>query len=471
MRKPGYITTIAGKGPAVHGGDGGLATEASFFWMADAIETKNGDVYIADTDAHVVRKVNSSGIITTIAGMPSQRGTSDDLSDDGGPATNAKLNFPRGLYFDEKSGSLYITDMYNHRIRMVDSMGKIFTVAGKGISGFSGDDGFATSASLTLPLDIVGNDKGELFIADTDNNRIRKVGTDKKISTIAGNGNEGDFTEGEAINSPLKGPASLALNDEGELLFVSAASSGAYFVLKIGIDGNIQKVAGNGVNGFSGDGGPAVNASFGGEIRIAVGKDGEVYISDKDNYRIRMINSAGIISTIAGDGQERYAGNGGPAKKASFIFLACVNVAPNGDLYVCDDTRVRLIYASSISCFGLSSEDPNVCSGHGNCSSTDACICDEDYTGKNCSEFVGKCFGIQVTDPTVCSGHGSCTDIDQCKCDEEWMGIDCSITHCFGFTSNVPDLVCSGRGTCVQHNKCRCKEGYRGSMCQRSPTS
>ncbi len=105
-----------------------------------------------------------------------------------------------------------------------------------------------------------------------------------------------------------------------------------------------------------------------------------------------------------------------------------MNVAPNGDIYVGDYNRVRVIYAS-MSCFGLDSEDPN-----------------------------------------VCSGHGSCTDVDQCKCDEGWMSIDCSITHCFGFTSNLPDRVCSGRGMCVQHNKCRCKEGFRGHKCQQSPT-
>ena len=210
-------------------------------------------------------------------------------------------------------------------------------------------------------------------------------------------------------------------------MFVSGASSGARFVLKIGIDGHIEKVAGNGVSGFSGDGSNAVDASFGEYISIAMGKDGEVYIADTINYRIRMINSTGIISTIAGDGQKRYAGDGGPAIEASFTSLDCVNVAPNGDLYVCDKTRVRLIYSSRRACFGLTAEDP-----------------------------------------TVCSGHGSCTDVDQCKCDEGWMGIDCSITHCFGFTSNLPDRVCSGRGTCVQHNKCQCKEGYRGHNCQRT---
>ncbi len=230
---------------AVHGGDGGLATEASFIGVTAAVETKNGDVYVLDSDAYVVRKITkSTGIITTIAGIPSQSG----FSGDGGLATSAKLNAPNGLYFDELSGSLYIADFFNQRIRMVDSDGKISTVAGNGALGFSGDGRLATDESLSYPTSIIGNDKGELFIADTDNNRIRKVGVEGNISTIAGDGTNGGFAEGEeAINSPLIGPTSLALNDEGELLFVSAANSGARFVLKIGIDGHIRKVAGNGV--------------------------------------------------------------------------------------------------------------------------------------------------------------------------------------------------------------------------------
>ncbi len=428
-QQPGYITTFAGNGQSGHGGDHGLATEASF-GAAAVVVAKNGDVYVLDSGAHVVRKITkSTGIITTIAGIPDQSG----FSGDGGPATSAKFNYPVGFYFDELNGSLYIADTNNHRIRMVDSAGTISTVAGNGVEGFSGDGGLATSASLKWPRSIIGNDRGELFFADIGNRRIRKVGVDKMISTIAGDGNYADFIEGEeATKSPLVEPTSLVLNDEGELLFVSTYSLGA-FVLKIGIDGRLLKVAGNGENGFAGDGGPAVDASFGdasslvNDISIALGKGGEVYIADTYNYRIRMINSAGIISTIAGDGQDRHAGDGGPATEASFTVPNYVSVAPNGDLYVCDFNRVRVIYASSMSCFGLNSEDPN-----------------------------------------VCSGYGSCTGIDQCKCREGWMGIDCSITHCFGVTSNLPDLVCSGKGTCVKPDECHCNPGHRGHKCQRT---
>ncbi len=423
MRQAGFITTVAGDGQYGHGGDNGLATEASFAWVTAVVVTKNGDVYVLDTEAHVVRKIaKSTGIITTIAGIPNQ----DGFSGDGGSATSAELNAPMGLYFDELSGSLYIADYSNHRIRMVDSQGIISTVAGNGVDDFSGDGGLATAASLSSPQGITGNDKGELFIADSFNHRIRKVGVDKMISTIAGDGIDGDVAEGEeATKSPLGKPASLTFNDEGELLVVTDVS-GIYYVLKIGINDRLRKIAGNGAVAFSGDGGPAVDASLGDYISIALGKDGEVYIADTSNYRIRMINSAGIISTIAGDGQERYAGDDGPAIETSFSYPFGLSVASNGDLYVSDDTRVRMIY-SSRGCFGLTAEDPN-----------------------------------------VCSGHGSCTDVDQCKCNEGWMGIDCSITHCFRFTSNLPDRVCSGKGTCVKPDECHCNPGHRGHQCQRT---
>ncbi len=146
------------------------------------------------------------------------------------------------------------------------------------------------------------------------------------------------MTEGEeATKSPLRRPSSLTFNAEGEL-FVVTDVFGVYYVLKIGTDGRLRKIAGNGVVSFSGDGGPAVDASLGDYISIALGKDGEMYIADTYNYRIKMINST-IISTIAGNGQYGQAGDGGPAIEASFTVPYCVNVAPNGDIYVGDDTR------------------------------------------------------------------------------------------------------------------------------------
>ncbi len=421
MRQPGFITTFAGNGQSVHGGDHGPATGASFALMSAVVVTKNGDVYVLDSGAHVVRKITkSTGIVTTIAGIPNQYG----FSGDGGPATSAKLHGPQGLYFDELSGSLYIADSSNQRVRMVDSEGKISTVAGSGVYGFGGDGGLATNASFRSPISIIGNDKGELFIADRNNNRIRKVGTDKKISTIAGNGIEEDFIEGEeATNSPLIFPVSLAINDE---VFFSTTGFNS-FVLKIGTYGRIRKIAGNGASGISGDGGPAVDASLGNDyICVAIGKDGDVYIADTANYRIRMINSSGIISTIAGDGQ--YAGEGGPARETSFKFPFgfALSVASNGDLYVSDENRLRMIYSSR------------------------------------------SCFGLNVEDTSVCSGHGKCSKSDVCTCDKGWVGINCSITHCFGFTSNLPDVVCSGRGKCVKPDECHCNPGHRGHKCQRT---
>ncbi len=182
-------------------------------------------------------------------------------------------------------------------------------------------------------------------------------------------------------------------------------------VLKVGTDGRIRKFAGNGQYAFSGDGGPAVDAAFVDARGLALGKSGEVYIADSGNHRVRMVNSEGIISTIAGNGIDTLDGDGGPAKAASFEYPWNVHVAPNGDLYVCDGNRLRMIY-SSRTCFGLNVEDPNVCSGHGACVNNDQCTCNEGYTGDSCSEPI--CFNKPSTDPTVCSGHGTCSSVDKC---------------------------------------------------------
>ncbi len=357
VRTPGYITTIAGNGEWQHSGDGGSPLAASFMWVTSAVVTKKGDIYIADSQACVIRKITKSTdpIITTIAGIPDEC----DGTGDGGPAIDAKLDEPSGLYFDESTGPLYIADFSNHRIRMIDSKGKISTVAGNGDDAYSGDGGLATEASLSYPSAVIRNSKGELFILDTDNYRVRKVGTDKKISTVVGTGEEGEHVEGEeATKSPMYLPVSFAVNNEGEMFILTEHydddDNEISTVLKVGTDGRVRKFAGNGQSGFSGDGGPAVDASVNYARGIALGKSGEVYIADSGNYRIRMVNSKGIISTIAGTDKGEYAGDDGPAIDASFLYPWNVHVAPNGDLYVCDGLRLRVIY---------SSEQPNSASG------------------------------------------------------------------------------------------------------------
>ncbi len=174
----------------------------------------NGDFYISDYDAHVIRKVNASGVITTIAGQARESG----YSGDGGPAIDAKLSNPKGLYFDESSGSIYVADYGNHRIRMISSSGHISTVAGDGTAGTSGENVLATEAKLSSPSTVIGNTKGEIFIADSGNNLIRKIGVDQRISTVAGNGTSGWHVEGGlATESPLLSPVSLAVSDDGEV--------------------------------------------------------------------------------------------------------------------------------------------------------------------------------------------------------------------------------------------------------------
>ncbi len=158
-------------------------------------------------------------------------------------------------------------------------------------------------------------------------------------------------------------------------------------MLTIGVDGRIGRFAGNGAYDFSGDDGPATDAAFRAVYGIALGRGGEVlYIADTENYRIRMVNiTSGIISTIAGNGKDEDAGDGGPALDASLYYPLTLGVARNGDLYVGDELRVRMIY-TSVSCFRLRADEPGVCSGNGVCSGEDKCTCNEDYTGAKCSD-------------------------------------------------------------------------------------
>lgn len=416
-----FVKLVAGTGEYGHTGDGGPATQATFMYARSAIGTKNGDVYIVDNASNVIRKVNSSGIITTVAGTPGVSG----YSGDGGPATDAKLNGPSGIYYDEHSGSLYVTETYNNCVRMIDANGVISTFAGDGSAGYSGDGDLATKAQLTAPSDVAGNRNGEIIIADTFNRCVRKVGTDKRISTIAGTGVSGAHIEGAlATESPLYNTMTIAVNDAGELFLRTSTDN---FVLKVSLDGRIRRFAGSGVFDYSGDGGPALDASFKNPSSLACGKNGELYIVDLQNYRVRMVTPSGIIWTVAGSGEQGDSGDDGPALEASFTSLHGVSVAPNGDIYLPQELKVRKIYAAA-TCFGLPANDAGVCSGHGVCVSTDNCTCDAGYTGERCSDLIVNCFDIPSTDPMVCSGHGVCSSTDTCTCHTGYTGEQCSDT-------------------------------------------
>ena len=275
----GIITTVAGNGALGYSGDGGAATNARLCAPTGASLDASGNLYIADAGNGRIRKVSAGGTITTVAGG----GTASRLGD-GGAATKASLNMPAGVALDA-TGNMYIVDEDNNRMRKVDTNGIITTVAGNGTAGFSGDGGAATNASLIYPGGVAVDAAGNLYIADSGNNRIRKVDTNGMITTVAGNGTAGFSGDGgAATNASLYVPLGLALDAFGNLY---VADRDNQLIRKVDTNGLITTVAGKGAAGYSGDGGAPTNASLSSPFGVAVDAIGNLYIADTSNYRIR----------------------------------------------------------------------------------------------------------------------------------------------------------------------------------------
>jgi sugar lactone lactonase YvrE len=295
---------------------------------------KSGDLFIADVRNHRVRKVSPGGVITTMAG----NGTGG-FSGDGGPATSAQLNNPWGVAAD-LAGNLFIADTGNERIRKVTPTGIISTVAGSGMEGFSGDGGPAISAQLYGPTGIAVDTAGNLFISDQANQRIRKVTAAGIIGTVAGNGTYGFSGDGgPATSAQLFDPEDVAIDSTGNLFI---ADTNDHCIRKVTPGGVISTVAGSGIEGFSGDGGPAASAQLDQTVGIAVDTDGGLLIADLGNQRIRKVTPAGIISTVAGNGGPGFSGDGGLATSAQLHFPTGVTVDATGNLLIADSSNTRI---------------------------------------------------------------------------------------------------------------------------------
>jgi hypothetical protein len=331
------ISTVAGNGTAGFSGDGGPAVDAQIYDVYNITLDVSGNLYIADANNYSIRKVDTNGVITTIAGT----GTAG-FSGDGGPAVDAQLYQPAGVAAD-KSGNIYIADCGNQRIRKVNTYGIITTIAGTGTAGFSGDDGLSVNAQLRYPFGVDVDSKGNIYIADRHNQRIRKVDTNGIITTLAGTGTAGFSGDGgPAVNAQLFNPFSIYVAiDNSEDLYIGDSSNQR--VRKVDKFGNITTVAGNGTAGFSGDGGPAVDAQLDRLHNAFTDTSGNFYISDFNNYRIRKVNRCGIITTIAGTGTAGFSGDGGPAIDAKISSPSNVVVDSSGFIYFADyfNRRIR----------------------------------------------------------------------------------------------------------------------------------
>lgn len=344
----GIISTFAGDGQQASQaplGDGGPATAAAITFPSGVAVDGAGNLYISGIDNRI-RKVALSGIISTYAGTGAP-----GFAGDGGPATQAQMTINQGNpgLAINPAGDVYICD--NSRVRVIDAAGTINTFAGNGESNSFGDGGPAVSAGLETPVGVAADGNGNVFIAEQATNDVRKVASSGIITTYAGTGVAGYSGDGgQAADATLNLPVALATDSAGNLYVVD---QGNQVVRKITPAGVITTFAGNGEYGYSGDGSLATNAELASPSGLAVAANGTIYIADRDNERIRAVTPNGIINTVAGSGAPLaggFSGDGGPATNAQLNAPQGVTVDGNGNLYIADTSnwRIRKVDSSGI---------------------------------------------------------------------------------------------------------------------------
>ncbi|MDP8943757.1 MAG: hypothetical protein M3N16_06540, partial [Actinomycetota bacterium] len=324
----GGLATVAGTGTGGFSGDGGPATSAMVQAPGDAVALPGGGYLIADTKNNRIRRVAPDGTIETVAGTGV-----NGYNGDGIAAKSAHLNEPGGVALTDDGGYL-IADSFNHRVRKVGADGLISTVAGSAVSGFAGDGGPATSAQLKLPSDVAPTADGGYLIADHDNNRVRKVDAEGRIATLAGIDSAGFSGDGgPATSAKLNGPRGVAEAADGAILFADRSNNR---IRRISPGGTISTVVGDGSSGFAGDGGPATSARVSAPHGVLGTADGGYLVADSNNNRIRRVTADGTIGTL----DLSLAEDGTPALNAP----AAVTLAGGGELVVSDTLghRVRV---------------------------------------------------------------------------------------------------------------------------------
>ncbi len=316
----------AGSGTAGFSGDGGPATAATLTKPLDLAFDQNGTLYIADQNR--IRAVNSRAVINTVAGADYLFGIGD-----GGSATAAELYLPSAVALD-RSGNLYIADTGTNRVRRVSPAGGITTIAGSAAPSTGGEATVATATWLSSPMGVAVDSFGNLLIVETGTNRVRKVAADGLIRTIVGTGTAGLGPDSlPPTQTDLKSPQGICLGQSGNLYIVDTAN---HRVLLVPPEGVVSTAAGNGAAGSGGDGGPASLAQLNQPTACAVDTAGELYIADTYNHRIRKVDASGVIFTVAGTGIAGYEGDEGPAVSARLNTPRGVTVDDNGNIYISD---------------------------------------------------------------------------------------------------------------------------------------
>jgi trimeric autotransporter adhesin len=404
------ISTVAGGGTDA-AGDGGAATNALLKSPTGVAVDAAGNIYVCERDAHCVRKVGTDGIITTVAGTGIA-----GYSGDGGAATDARLNRPYSIVTDA-GGNIYFSEGDNHCIRRVNVAGIISTIAGTGSAGYNGDGIMASAAQLNGPSGIAIDAANNMYIADFENNRIRKIDNAGIITTVAGTGItlfNGDNLP--ATNASLWAPAGVAVDNTNSIYITDFYHQR---IRKVDPAGIITTIAGDGTTGFSGDGNAATTAQLRNPMGICTDGHGNVFFSDVLNRRVRKVNSSGVISTVAGNGLSGgFSGDGGLATSAGVapLGLAFDNA---GNLLACDYpvsiSRVRrisnVVAVKAIQASSLNNVIvfPNPCNGRckvqvSSNDSRDLTVLITDILGRRVAELTGKTNSEVVIEPDVPDG-------------------------------------------------------------------
>lgn len=341
------ITTVVGNGIGGYSGDGGLATLAQIKNPNAIVFDTSGNFYVADNANNRIRKINALDTITTFAG----NGTAG-YNGDNGLAISAEINVPTAISYD-KFDNLYIADALNHVIRKVNTSGIITTFAGTGTQGYSGDNGPAASANLSIPIGLVFDTLGNLFVSEQGNGTIRKINTSGTIITIAGTGTNGYNGDNiPAISAQLYAPGHITFDGQGNL-YISDQTNNR--IRRIDSSGIITTVAGTGISGYTGDNAAATSAQLYSPFGIICDKSGNIYFSDAWNHVIRKINAAGIITTIAGTGASGYNGDGIVATTAQLYYPEGIALDTAGNLYISDSFNHRIRKVTNVA-IGMNEE-------------------------------------------------------------------------------------------------------------------